>query len=291
MHDPRVGRFFAVDPLFRKYPYNSVYAFSENRVIHMVELEGLESYIPAPICHQAIFSILREQDFVFDATATFSRENYKLSGTVGYSRVFNVRPDGEKGRNFTHYGVSYPLYSGGSEKIMYNLKTQFSIGIVNGIEKNYSEYSGFFIGLSGEIDGIGIAHSGFFTSNINNPNKESQYVGATSVTLDPIKLAAVILSEQHAGSVSINVDFFVDEDSDLTALEQFKKKSNEVIKTWNTIIKRTIGLDAKKQKELDKAIKIMLNQIEQMIKDANSKVEKKENFINPEGPMHIDVKN
>ncbi|MDC9722077.1 MAG: hypothetical protein PSN34_04800 [Urechidicola sp.] len=42
MHDPRVGRFFAVDPLVARYPYNSPYAFSENRVIDGVELEGLE---------------------------------------------------------------------------------------------------------------------------------------------------------------------------------------------------------------------------------------------------------
>ena len=42
MHDPRVGRFFAVDPLAAKYPHNSPYAFSENRVIDGVELEGLE---------------------------------------------------------------------------------------------------------------------------------------------------------------------------------------------------------------------------------------------------------
>ncbi|OWP74764.1 hypothetical protein BWG23_12985 [Flavobacterium oreochromis] len=43
MHDPRVGRFFATDPLEVIYPWNSPYAFSENRVIDMVELEGLES--------------------------------------------------------------------------------------------------------------------------------------------------------------------------------------------------------------------------------------------------------
>tara|TARA_Y100000815_G_scaffold275744_1_gene316718 strand:- start:36549 stop:37562 length:1014 start_codon:yes stop_codon:yes gene_type:complete len=42
MHDPRVGRFFAVDPLTYKYSWNSPYAFSENRVIDGVELEGLE---------------------------------------------------------------------------------------------------------------------------------------------------------------------------------------------------------------------------------------------------------
>jgi RHS repeat-associated protein len=42
MHDPRVGRFFAVDPLEKKYPFYSPYQFSGNRVIDMVELEGLE---------------------------------------------------------------------------------------------------------------------------------------------------------------------------------------------------------------------------------------------------------
>ena len=44
MHDPRVGRFFAVDPLATKYPWNSTYAFSENRVIDGIDLEGREFY-------------------------------------------------------------------------------------------------------------------------------------------------------------------------------------------------------------------------------------------------------
>lgn len=42
MHDPRVGRFFAVDPLTRKYPHYTPYSFSGNRVVDAVELEGLE---------------------------------------------------------------------------------------------------------------------------------------------------------------------------------------------------------------------------------------------------------
>jgi RHS repeat-associated protein len=48
MHDPRIGRFFALDPLAPKYPHNSPYAFSENRVIDGIELEGLE-YTKAPV--------------------------------------------------------------------------------------------------------------------------------------------------------------------------------------------------------------------------------------------------
>lgn len=46
MHDPRVGRFFARDPLSGLYSWNSPYAFSENRVIDGIELEGLEVYLP-----------------------------------------------------------------------------------------------------------------------------------------------------------------------------------------------------------------------------------------------------
>ncbi|MDD2983382.1 MAG: hypothetical protein PHQ74_08335 [Crocinitomicaceae bacterium] len=45
MHDPRLGWFFAVDPLAKDYPWNSPYAFSENVVINAVELEGLEQQV------------------------------------------------------------------------------------------------------------------------------------------------------------------------------------------------------------------------------------------------------
>lgn len=43
-HDPAIGRFFNVDPLAEDYYYNSPYAFSENKVVAHVELEGLESW-------------------------------------------------------------------------------------------------------------------------------------------------------------------------------------------------------------------------------------------------------
>ncbi|MBK8486376.1 MAG: hypothetical protein IPL48_01180 [Bacteroidetes bacterium] len=45
LHDPRLGRFLSVDPLAPQFAYNSPYAFSENRVIDAIELEGLEKYI------------------------------------------------------------------------------------------------------------------------------------------------------------------------------------------------------------------------------------------------------
>jgi RHS repeat-associated protein len=41
MHDPRVGRFFATDPLEAEFPWNSPYVFSENMVLQFVEVDGL----------------------------------------------------------------------------------------------------------------------------------------------------------------------------------------------------------------------------------------------------------
>jgi RHS repeat-associated protein len=42
VHDPRLGRFLSYDPLTSSFPWNSSYAFCENRVIDGIELEGLE---------------------------------------------------------------------------------------------------------------------------------------------------------------------------------------------------------------------------------------------------------
>jgi len=47
MHDPRAGRFFSTDPLEENYPWNSPYAFSSNRVIDGIELEGAETIADA----------------------------------------------------------------------------------------------------------------------------------------------------------------------------------------------------------------------------------------------------
>jgi len=42
IHDARLGRFLSVDPLEKEYPWNSPYAFAENRVIDGKDLEGKE---------------------------------------------------------------------------------------------------------------------------------------------------------------------------------------------------------------------------------------------------------
>ncbi len=42
IYDSRLGKFLSVDPLEKEYPWNSTYAFAENRVIDGRDLEGAE---------------------------------------------------------------------------------------------------------------------------------------------------------------------------------------------------------------------------------------------------------
>lgn len=53
IHDPRIGRFLSVDPLSDEYPWNSTYAFAENRVIDAADLEGREIDIKVEMWERA----------------------------------------------------------------------------------------------------------------------------------------------------------------------------------------------------------------------------------------------
>ncbi len=74
MHDPRIGRFFAVDPLTSEYPFYSPYAFSGNTVIAARELEGLE-----PVWHTA-----QEGDTYSSISQTYGVGSGTLQDINGY---------------------------------------------------------------------------------------------------------------------------------------------------------------------------------------------------------------
>ncbi len=45
MYNTRIGRFFNVDPLTKKYPELTPYQFSSDTPIQAIDLDGLEAYI------------------------------------------------------------------------------------------------------------------------------------------------------------------------------------------------------------------------------------------------------
>ena len=103
MHDTRIGRFFAVDPLAPKYPHNSPYAFSENRVLDGIELEGLE-FEP----------INNNQGEMVDAKY------------VGYdwSSGSPVAPEG----TLNNFSIGNTIYSSGASAPLYNESTGQATG-------------------------------------------------------------------------------------------------------------------------------------------------------------------
>ncbi|MFH6996033.1 thrombospondin type 3 repeat-containing protein [Flavobacterium sp. FlaQc-48] len=91
MHDPRIGRFFAIDPLASKYPWNSSYAFSENRVMDGIELEGAE-HLNMHVYRVfkgagGKYEMLQQRSYTQhnygDWTGTKSQNQYNIYGTDG----------------------------------------------------------------------------------------------------------------------------------------------------------------------------------------------------------------
>ena len=81
MHDPRVGRFLSIDPLAKNYPWNSSYAFSENRVIDGMDLEGLEwtLRINSPVISSKLKEAINSGDIIEQRRLTYYALNTEFS--------------------------------------------------------------------------------------------------------------------------------------------------------------------------------------------------------------------
>ncbi|MFL3662951.1 MAG: hypothetical protein ACJ04Q_03045 [Flavobacteriales bacterium] len=112
MHDPRIGRFFARDPLTKDYPWNSPYAFSENRVIDAVELEGLEK---VPV--NEIWKLSKSTT----ASVNISHVNFEAGNQyatiMGENVVLILIKDGPNKGNF----AGYTLGEGTTVKDLYDV--------------------------------------------------------------------------------------------------------------------------------------------------------------------------
>jgi RHS repeat-associated protein len=132
-HDPQIGRFIQIDPLCIKYVHNSTYAFSENKVVAHVELEGLEAVIiiNRPQAAQKITNAIKTGNVdeakrlvwvaVSRKEATFTPDQNKVK-SPGYN-VFDKAGNGllgENDRNRILNGPKEPWIKGGVDKTVLN---------------------------------------------------------------------------------------------------------------------------------------------------------------------------
>ena len=158
MHDPRVGRFFGVDPLTAKYPWNSPYAFSENRVIDRNELEGLET---GPTKAEILLHIAKSQLSQINGKAVVAytagiADELANANSIGLTDAFN----NSFGNN------RYDKYQTISEKKAYSQGR-----VVGGIAANVQAFTeiesggtaavaGLAVGGVGALGGVGVAAHG-----------------------------------------------------------------------------------------------------------------------------------
>ncbi len=104
MHDPRVGRFLSLDPLAPQYPHNSPYAFSENRVIDGVELEGLEWSLP-----------INRDGYRFGTETVAKLKGLDENETLAFvEREMEILQDGSRDGAITGLAIASVAYGGGS---------------------------------------------------------------------------------------------------------------------------------------------------------------------------------
>jgi RHS repeat-associated protein len=87
VEDPRLGRFFSVDPLYVQFPWNSNYAFSENRVLDGVELEGCEWQ---PYLNRFIYQIESAFTDVFESIGNYHITKAEMDAAMSKSLVLQT---------------------------------------------------------------------------------------------------------------------------------------------------------------------------------------------------------
>jgi RHS repeat-associated protein len=133
MHDPRLGRFFSVDPLAAKYPHYTPYSFSGNKVIHKVELEGLE-----------------EGELKIGVGMTFGSDNRRITGSLSgsLSGSFSISKDFKLFNQSSGVGMTFSGTASGS----INIGSNFSLNYTH----NTTKYTGHFSSLSNSTSRLGV---------------------------------------------------------------------------------------------------------------------------------------
>jgi RHS repeat-associated protein len=137
VEDPRLGRFFSVDPLCKVFPWNGYYTFSENRVIDSVELEGCEkvsihtySFAPFDVFGGEFHGDGANRGFGDAISNGRGRENYRIGATVNVDMASGQSSCVPHGSESVQY---YDLVKNGVDKCFSNayVTIENENGIIN----------------------------------------------------------------------------------------------------------------------------------------------------------------
>jgi RHS repeat-associated protein len=155
MHDPRLGRFFAIDPLASKYPFYSPYAFSGNIVVNSIELEGLEPFVVftnVPGLFNAIFNssskthMTSNPGIVFVCTdalgVQFTISRKMTTGELMGNRSTMIQTN-QIPANQTDHSASIGSYTARATPVGVNLTVPLIVGSPNTVTNTVNGSSGY----------------------------------------------------------------------------------------------------------------------------------------------------
>ena len=218
MHDARLGRFWSVDPLAAKYPWNSTYAFAENRVIDGRELEGME-----------VSTVNDNRVAVDPGHGIMGTRNSKVDpGAVGngfYEKdiVLNIAENIDK--NLSDWGLETKMTRTGDltvdkEQISYRISVahDFNADLFVSVHANASRNS--------EVKGFLVCFNPDNPLNGDNSRSLAENIVSTQLTM-PIfndglqKRSNLGVLNQFRGSASVLVEVgFISNESDVALMTQ-----------------------------------------------------------------------
>ncbi|MCH2229149.1 MAG: hypothetical protein MK105_02300 [Crocinitomicaceae bacterium] len=179
---------FAVDPLSYNFPFNSPYAFSENRLIDAVELEGLETVTVETVMKNEK-AVAKFEKVGQDRMQKLNRTNFQMVQGTGQIMIADIN----EGVSGIVYRVGYRTPGGAEFTVDYviteieqkNINGQtvevFDIGDPNSIISSsecgdyYSNCHGVTIGTGGLLRGNGpmkgIVDAEYTPLEINSPSE------------------------------------------------------------------------------------------------------------------------
>ncbi len=194
-YDYTIGRFMSVDPLSEKFPFQSHYVFSANRVIDAREFEGLEA-VAVNYDIRGGFGIvfIGGEGIIMDYRGNIKSYTYGGSGLVGLGFAGGV------GLSYFHGTVNQ--FSGSSIAIGGKVAIE---GIGGGINVDYSPGSNKWrfggTGMVGYFASVGIDYSDVTIKNDVNISKIADAMPKKSA-IAFLKMSIVVQSKFLAKNIS-----------------------------------------------------------------------------------------
>ena len=255
-YDYAIGRFFNVDPLAEKFPYNGVYNFSENRVVDGREFEGLEVLIVTKRASLSVYgSAAVETGFAI------GRDGFKVVGVISGGVQSGI--NAQYGYSFTVYPTMKSVYEAAGS----GLQAGCGWGTINqqsaGLSYSFSGYLGgyYFIGKGLKLDKP-VTGEAYYTYTIMRDKKVE--LSEFREQLNMAKDVITELIEKQKVSLAKLVD------------KKNRSDDNDERKEIQEKIDNKISNIAK----LDKTLSIINNALNQINSDENSNKENKENNQN-----------